>query len=389
MPEELKQQKTLLKELYHRLPALKFLPWPKWEEALEQGKIVPVEGLPGPAFRVRREFKGLTPGTLFTPELFIPGFPSIPRIFVLRNGIPRYLRGPFWAEEKIEGYNVRLARVFGQIFAFTRRGYVCPFATDRWPDFLPHLPRFFEENPHLVVCCEVAGPENPFVTEWPPHVREDVNFFVFDLFDTEKKTFVTPQEKYTLLETYKFHHPEINGPFEPNEVAALEKLLKRYDQEGREGVVLKPAHPKGGRVLKYVTSASNLGDLKVAFPYIGELDANYIVHRLVRLAIGRWELSQPFDQSFFQELGRSLFGEIAPLLDRVSQGGTVEEIFRIRLRRERALEALLAHFRRTQVRVEIRRKERRGTHLFVEFAKIYPRATSFWAGKLEGLAQID
>ncbi len=389
MPEDLKEQKALLGEIYQKQPALKFLPLPKWEEALEQGKLVPVEGLPGPAFRLRREFKGLNVGTVITAELFLPGFPSIPRIFVLKTGVPRYLRGPFFAEEKIEGYNVRLAKVFDQIWAFTRRGYVCPFATDRWPDFLPRLPEFFEENSQLMVCCEVAGPENPFVTEWPPHVKEDVDFFVFDLFDLERQTFLPAEKKYQLLKAYDFHHPEITGPLSPQDLTSLEELLKRYDEEGREGVVLKPVDPRQGRILKYVTSASNLGDLKVAFPYIGELEASYIVHRLVRLAIGRWELKQPFDQTFFQELGESLFGEIAPLLDRVSRGEAVEEVFRVRLREEKALEGLLAHFRRTQVRIEIRRKERRGAHLFVEFAKIYPRATSFWAGKLEGLAQID
>ncbi|NPB10025.1 MAG: RNA ligase [Thermodesulfobacteria bacterium] len=388
-PENLHQQKELLAELYQKLPHLKILPLSKWEEALERGKLVPLEGLPKPAFRIRREFRGQTVGTVITEDLFLPGFPSIPRVFVLKTGVPRYIRGDFFAEEKIEGYNVRLARIGEEIFAFTRRGFVCPFATDRWPDFLPRLPEFFARHPQLAVCCEVAGPENPFVTEWPPYVKEDVDFFVFDLLDLEKKGFVPPEEKYRLLEEFSFHHPEINGPFQPEDLAPLQELLRRYDREGREGVVLKPADPRRGRILKYVTSASNLGDLRVAFPFVGELDANYIVHRLVRLAIGRWELGQPFDEEFYRQLGESLFGEMDDLLERVSRGEAVEEIFRIRLRREEALEKLLAHFRHTQVRIEIRRTERRDGYLFVEFAKIYPRATTFWAGKLQGLAQID
>ncbi len=389
IPEELALQKESLRQIYPSCPYMKALPLSKWEEALEKGKLLPVEGLPLPAFRLRREFKSFPVGTVFAQGFFLPGFPHIPRVFVLKTGVPRYIRGPFFAEEKIEGYNVRLARLNGQIWAFTRRGFVCPFATDRWPDFLPRLPEFFETYPHLAVCCEVAGPENPFVTEWPPYIKEDVDFFVFDLLDLEKWSFIPPEEKYSLLKAFDFRRPEVTGPLTPEQISPLEALIKRYDAEKREGVVLKPVNLQKGRVLKYVTSASNLGDLRVAFPYVGELDANYIVHRLVRLAIGRWELGQPFDEAFFQELGESLFGEISPLLERVSRGEPVEEIFRVRLREEQALERLLAHFRRAQVRIELRRKENLGSHILVEFAKIYPRATTFWASKLEGLAQID
>ncbi len=389
LSKELARQREDLKDIYASSPQMQALPLSKWETALEEGKLLPLEGLPLPAFRLRREFKKFLVGTVLARDFFLPGFPHIPRIFVLKTGIPRYLRGPFFAEEKIEGYNVRLAKLGGQIWAFTRRGFVCPFATDRWPDFLPRLPDFFDQYPRLAVCCEVAGPENPFVTEWPPYVKEDVNFFVFDLLNMENGSFLPPQEKYSLLKRFSFPHPEINGPLEPDNISPLETLIKRYDAEGREGVVFKPAHPRHGRVLKYVTSASNIGDLRVAFPYIGELEGNYIVHRLVRLAIGRWELGKPLDERFYNELGRSLFEEIIPLLERIHQGQPVEEIFRVRLRSEEALEGLLAHFRRTQVRIEIRRKEQRGSHLWVEFAKIYPRATSFWASKLEGLAQID
>ena len=386
---ELSRQKKLLEEVYRASPRLKKVTLEECLEALEQGKILFVEGLPVPAFRFKRDWRGFPAGTVFAPGFFMPGFPHIPRVFVLRTGVPRYLQGPFYAEEKIEGYNVRLARIAGEIRAFTRRGYICPFATDRWPDFLPRLPDFFDQFPHYVVCCEVAGPENPFVTEWPPHVKEDVGFFCFDVMDLSRQRFLSPEEKYELLRTYGFPTPEVNGPFSPEDVTPLKEVLKRYEREGREGVVLKPVSPSSGRIIKYVTASSNVSDLKVAFPYIGELEPGYIVQRLVRMVITRWELDEGFDEEFYREVGRALFAEMPDLLDKVSQGKPVEEIFRVRLRREEAFEALLSHFRLAQVRVEIRRKEWKEGYLFVEFAKIYPRATAFWASKLEGLAQID
>ncbi|OAG28377.1 RNA ligase [Thermodesulfatator autotrophicus] len=387
--EELKKQKELLREIYEALRPLRRVKLSDLENALEQGKVLFIEGLKEPAFRFKREFRGFPAGTVIGSGFLMPGFPSIPRVFVLETGIPRYISGPFYAEEKIEGYNVRLARVFGEIKAFTRRGYVCPFATDRWPDFLPRLPEFFDKYPHFVVCCEVAGPENPFVSEWPPYLKEDVAYFVFDVFDLEKQKFLPPERKYELLREYEFRTPEIKGPFNPQKLESLKELILRYDEEGREGVVLKPASFKEGRVIKYVTSSSNVSDLRVAYPYIGELDASYIVHRLVRMTITRWELNQPFDEKFYHSLGEALFGEMKELLDKVARGEPVEEVFRVRLRRREALDALLAHFRTAQVRIEIRREEWKDGYLHVEFAKIYPKATSFWVGKLQGLAQID
>ncbi len=384
---DLEYQKRELRCIYEGAPFLRKIRFGLLEKALEEGKILFIEGAGQPAFRVKRDFKGLSAGTVLAKDFFLPGFPHIPRIFCLKTGLVRYMSGPFYAEEKIEGYNVRLVNFFGSILAFTRRGYICPFATDRWPDFLPALPTFFAEYPDYALCCEVAGPENPFVTEYPPYIKEDVAFFVFDVIDLKRQRFLPPEEKYALLRRFGFRTPEISGPFWASEVEALKELILRYDQEGREGLVFKPVGK--GRVIKYVTSASNLGDLRVAFPFIGELEASYIVHRLVRLALGRWELGQPFDESFYKDLGQALFGEMNIILDRVKAKKPVEEIFRIRLRREESLEALLAHFRAARVRIEIHKVEKKGRYWCVEFAKIYPRATSFWANKIEGLAQID
>lgn len=388
-PQELSRQKELLKEVYATCSRLKKIPLNDLLSALEEGKILYLEGLAVPAFRLKRDFRGLAAGTVVAPGVLIEGFPHIPRIFVLKTGIPRYLHGPFYAEEKIEGYNVRLARIGGEIKAFTRRGFVCPFATDRWPDFLPRLPDFFDEFPSYVICCEVAGPENPFVTEWPPYIKEDVRFFCFDIWDVSTERFLKPEEKYALLRRFSFPTPEISGPFSPEELKPLEELLLRYEEEGREGVVLKPLSFKKGRVIKYVTPASNVSDLRVAFPYLGELDPSYIVHRLVRMAISRWELGLGFDEEFYQALGAAIFEETSRVLHRVARGEPVEEVFRVRFRREEALEALISHFRTAQVRIEIRRKEWQEGYLRVTFAKIYPKATSFWASKLQGLAQID
>src|SRR3990170_903361 len=62
------------------------------------------------------------------PVRTIPGFPHIRRVYRLRPGVQRFFHtNPFFVEEKLDGYNVRLLIHQGQLLALTRGGFVCPF----------------------------------------------------------------------------------------------------------------------------------------------------------------------------------------------------------------------------------------------------------------------
>ncbi len=363
---------------------LKRFPLNDWEKAFQKGKLLFFSWKNKNFFRLNKEFKSLPMGTFFNESLFVPGYPHIPRIYVLKTGLKRYLRYPFYVEEKIEGYNVRLIRVGDEILAFTRRGYVCPFATDRWEDFLPDLPRFFDENPDFVVCCEVAGPENPFVSEHPPYIKEDVNYFVFDFMEKGTGRFLSVTEKLEWLKRYSLNSPEINGPFDPEkDYEKIKKILARYHVEKREGVVFKP-EVKGSRV-KYVTPFSNLEDLRVVFPYLGDVDLHFISLRLIRLALNLYEFEE-FKEEVYNNIGRCMFEEV---LKNLKKGSASQEVFRVRFKKESNYLAMLAHFRVAKVNVEIKKAEWKDGYMHVEFVKIYPRATQFWKSKLEGWGEVD
>ena len=64
-------------------------------------------------------------------------------------------------EEKMNGYNVRVAQVNGEILAITRSGYICPYTTER-ANVKLNL-EFFEAFPELVLYGEMVGPDNPYV----------------------------------------------------------------------------------------------------------------------------------------------------------------------------------------------------------------------------------
>lgn len=380
----MKEAKEFLSECYSENPRLKKYPFSEWQSALEKEKLQLSSFRGKYFFRLNKEFKSFQAGTVFGKNFFVPGYPSIPRIFLLKTGIKRYLEYPFYAEEKIEGYNIRLAKVEDEILTFTRRGFVCPFAYDRYADFLPRLPEFFDRSPSVVVCAELAGPENPFVSEFPPQVKEDVCFFVFDFYDTEKGVFLVAEEKLKLLKEYAFPHPEIFGPLDPDkDYERLRSLILRYHREGREGLVFKPEG--AGRRVKYVTPYSNLADLKVVFPYLGEVDPNFVSLRLIRLLLGIHEFTELKDE-VMAEVGRYMFEEA---LKSLNLDQPSYEVFRLRFRDEANFLALLSHFKQTRVNIEVLEKRWEGSYLRVAIKKIYPKATQFWRSKLEGWGEVD
>ncbi len=382
--KEHEEIKKLLTYFWNRNSHLRAYPYEEWEKAYDKGKLIYTSWKSFEFFRLNKEFKNLPVGTFFNDKIFIKGYPSIPRIYVLKTGLKRYLSYPFYAEEKIEGYNVRLVKIEKEILAFTRRGYICPFATDRWEDYLPNLPEFFEKYPHYYICCELAGPENPFVSEWPPYIKEDINFFVFDIVHRDKGGFLRISEKIKCLEEFELNHPEILGPFDPErDYEKIREIIKKYHREGREGLVFKPE--EGSSRIKYVTPYSNLMDLRIVFPYLGEVEPNYISLRLIRLLTNLYEFEE-FKEEVYNELGKYLFEEALKL---IKSRRICEEVFRVRFKREENFLALLAHFKLARVNIEILEKSWKENYLYVKFKKIYPKATQFWNHKLEGWGEVD
>jgi putative ATP-dependent DNA ligase len=110
---------------------------------------------------------------------FTHNYQSIPagkigRMFHLGQGLDANFACPFWVEEKVDGYNVRIFAHENEVLAVTRRGYICPFTTDRIKDFINI--NLFTVYPNLIVCAEVAGPENPYNTAGPSTFRRISGF---------------------------------------------------------------------------------------------------------------------------------------------------------------------------------------------------------------------
>jgi putative ATP-dependent DNA ligase len=338
--------------------------------------------------RFSRKFRFIPEGTVVFGGNIIWSYPKIGRILRLDTGIQAQFASPFWAEEKIDGYNVRLFRHGDDVLALTRRGYICPFTTDRLHDLLDR--QVLQEQPELVLCAEVAGPENPYNEGSPPSIVEDVQLFVFDVMRRNRPDFLPHREKLQVLETYGLPGVPQFGRYRTTDLESLNELVLKLDREGREGLVLKEDSPRNRRI-KYVTGRSNLSDIQVSEGSIQQLPPEYFLHRILRLALFIEEHGIAPTPAVYQELGKSLLSGTLDAIRQYQEQHKVCHTYRCRFR-ERANAELLLHSLEHLLgkgQVRLRRLEQEGEFYRLEFAKVLPRPTGLLGHVLGGGMVFD
>lgn len=61
----------------------------------------------------------------------------------------------------MNGYNIRVSSVDGQIISLTGGGFICPYSTEVAREQISS--EIFEDHPDLVLCGEMVGPDNPYL----------------------------------------------------------------------------------------------------------------------------------------------------------------------------------------------------------------------------------
>lgn len=333
-------------------------------------------------------FRSIPEGTAIFGDEVIWGYPKTGRIFQLSTGIEAQFEQPFWVEEKIDGYNVRIFRQGDDVLALTRRGYICPFATDRLADLIDT--RILNEHPDLVLCAEVAGPDNPYNEGSPPFISEDVQLFVFDVMHKGSPEFIPHQKKMELLEAYDLPGVAQFGRYQITGLEKIKAVVLKLHREGREGLVFKEDSPRDWRV-KYVTGSINLADIRVSEGEIQQLPADYFMHRILRLSLFLEEHGIEPTAEIYQQLGESLIAGTIKAIEQHRRERKVYHTFRC-LFRQRSNAELMMHAmerRLGQRQVFQRRLEKQGEYYLLEFDKVLPRTTGLFANLLSGGIVFD
>ncbi|QPV61414.1 RNA ligase [Halosimplex litoreum] len=337
---------------------------------------------------------GVERGTAILGSAVVRGFPSIPRVLVLDPGIVEFFDGPVTVEEKLNGYNVRVADVrpdewddtdrddpVGPL-AFTRSGRVCRYTTEIVREQCD-LGAFFADHPDLMVCGELVGPENPYTA----HDYDDVDSVAFRVFDLRERATGDPlpvDERRALCETYGFEQVRSFGTDDPRAaVDAVADAIDELDWRGREGVVLASAD--GERRLKYTTSAVHRSDLAHAFALPFDYGREFLFSRVIREVFQAVERDEaPAEtRERARRLGESILLPAVETVRAVDRGEVVGEEHTVR-GDPAVLDALLAQFRDQGLDVHVRADRREGDERAVEFVKRASATRDKTAHYLEG-----
>lgn len=358
-----------------------------WQELIERHDVV-LEEFEGVCFyRVTKKMSALDKGAIVTENGILFDFPRIARIMHLENGICNAYTQPFYIEEKVDGYNVRIACIQGRVLVFSRGAYVCPFSTDRIADFLD-VKKIFRENPNLIVCGEFAGPDNPYNIEHPPYVKEDVRFFAFDLMTMDKPHSIPIEERYKIFDKYGMPTVRRFGRFSVTDIEPLQMIVKELDETGCEGMVIKPSNPVE-RTLKYVTLGSCLRDIHVTAPLMAEMSSEFFTHRIIRAAMFIYEQAYSLEPGVFAKLGEALLKPIYESVTKAAQKEVIDERFLLRFREEKNIQHMTDHLYRCKVKFEVLSKKKEGSYWYVNFARKCYASYEIIQKHLEGAAHVD
>ena len=328
----------------------------------------------GRAYRRLPDYrKAVEKGTVLIAGTVVRGFPKIPRCLVLDEGIPQHFDREIAVEEKLNGYNVRVAHIEGNILAFTRSGIVCPFTTHKVRT-LVDCERFFDRHPERMLCGEMIGPENPYTTADCYNV-DSIAFRAFDIRDRESGASLPVEERRAACEDLGIPQVDLFGIYEPTEaVEATPEIVNDLDKWGREGIVMKTVD--GGQQLKYTTSAANQGDLAYAFGYPFDYGRAFAFRRLIREGFQSVEFadSEAERRQRARGVGESLLLSMTDAIEAVDEGERLGERHTVRAE-PRVVDALLDHFREQSLSLDIERDRRVAGQRVLTFSKQVQRST--------------
>lgn len=300
----------------------------KLEGAFKRGNLKYYDSQGVEAIQFRKGIGKIESGTMicFGDKIeIIRGFPKIRRTLMLNPALKNHFADEVAVEEKMNGYNVRIALVNNKITAFTRGGYICPYTTKKAPEIMD-LTDFFRDNPEIVICGEMVGTENPYVTHYYPEIGS-LGFRIFDLREKVSNKPLTIDEKFETLERYGLPSVKLLGVFDVED--APEKvmgLVKKLGEADREGVVMKDPGMKI-TPLKYTSSKAHADELEYAFSYPFEFGRSFFFSRVIREGFQAYELEESGEEleERAQRLGESILYPMLDMIKHVSGGEVASE----------------------------------------------------------------
>ncbi|MGZ7208770.1 MAG: RNA ligase [Methanobacterium sp.] len=318
----------------------------KLNHAIDTGIIKFFDFHGTPSLQFKKDVGSIEAGTVIYLKdniEVIRGFPKIRRTLILFPTLKKHFKDDITVEEKMNGYNVRIASIGDEIVALTRRGYLCPYTTKKAIQLMD-LDDFFHDNPDIVICGEMIGTDNPYVS----HYYEEIENLGFRVFDLRKKITNEPlplKNKYEILEKYELQSVRVFGTFDVNEAPQkIKEIIYEIGEENREGVVMKD--PQMEIIpLKYTSSRAHDEEISYAFTYPFDFGKDFFFSRVIREGFQAYEMEEDGEdlQDRARRLGESILYPMIRTIKNVSSGNTAGEDMIIDVESKEEAEEFLHH----------------------------------------------
>ncbi len=237
---------------------------------------------------IRRDMGDLYEGTLLITKdgwqsyRFIPGYPHIKRVLLLRKAVTTHFIDRVIVEEKMDGHNVRVVKENNEILAITRGGYICPYTTARLRKLYGNdIVNMLETlEPQGMLAGEVVGLENPYTKHYYPEAP-DWGFFIFDVWTNGQLLPIA--ERRRIVEEYGLQNVPQLGEIEKNDVETLYDIIDKLSERKREGLVLKDPYNRVDP-LKYTTAYINVNDIRIGMEAPFDEGRHFLFPRILREA---------------------------------------------------------------------------------------------------------
>lgn len=328
--------------------------------------------------RYKSHHNGTERGTVLISGCTFPGFPHIKRIFTLEKGLLRNIPGDYvFAEEKIDGCNVRTVLVGGKIYALSRGGIIDAFCTEKARESVQK-----ETLEGVMLCGEMVG-NTPYTK---PTSEYDVRYYVFDIYDLAKGAYYPPEEKYSFLKKHGLYPAPSFGRFhKSNTMKKLIGLVLDVNRANKEGIVFKSEDSLS--VVKYVNPNADIEDIGQCIKALFDMPIGHFNQRLLRSSIFINEFGLSI-KKYGAQLGEAVYSNMARGISMLEKEGQIYEEFEICIF-DRFIFDELKHHMSKEIRLEIISEKKEGRKIRIRFKKIYIKTTKRLKEFLNGKGITD
>ena len=325
-------------------------------------------------FRFDKPISSLEAGTSIFVKPFdvVRGFPKISRTLMLYPGVANHFFSckTVVVEEKMNGYNARIALVGDELVGLTRGGFVCPYTTERARELIGR--DFFCDHSDLVLCGEMVGPDSPYVPKTFYDI-ESLEFFIFDIREKITGKPMSVLERRKLVDEYNLKSVRLFGEYDVKEAhIEIKNIIKNFGSTLHEGVVIKDPQMKLAPI-KYTSSQSNCADLRYAFEFYNDLGRDFFYPRVCREAFQsfEWNEDEESRRKRCLMLGESILLPMMKTIKKRKEGERITETVQIRVKDMKTAWDFEEHLRLLGMDAIFEEPEKIGNEYLIKIRKIY------------------